>query len=271
MSSPPHVERRETVGEWSDDHDCHYDSWDDDVCDNDRYDSDVEPDSPVVVDTVNATVSREPVRDVVLPSVAVDAMIRHKQNVEDQAPIVISDDWVDTNFIGEVLGTPKENWAGLDDLTFGLSEVTEGHDEGEETPEREMDVDIPTQIMDVFVSDPEGRVLVPQGEMSPVSEGNDRVITTTPELGVTASLSDVSVTSSLFDFIMQGSSDVPVVTTSESVSVETACVDVHSVVMCHDRLRVDDIVIRTIPVTRSRLAPPRQGSEATVFSQFGKP
>jgi len=165
-----------------------------------------------------------------------------------------------------------------------LSDVAEGHDEGKETPEQEMDVDIPIQLTDDSASDPEVRDPVPQGEMSSVIQGNDRIITTMPELGVTASLSEVSITSSLFDVIMQESSDVSVVTTSESVSIETACADVHSVVMCDDRLRVDDIVVRArpeaavdpvrpivtpvaIPVVRPKLAPPHQGSEATVFSQ----
>jgi len=36
-------------------------------------------------------------------------------------------------------------------------------------------------------------------------------------------------------------------TTIEPVDVETACADVQSVVMCDDRLRVDDIVIRAGP------------------------
>jgi len=40
-----------------------------------------------------------------------------------------------------VLETPEENWAGFDELALGLNDVTEGHVEGEGTPEREMEVD----------------------------------------------------------------------------------------------------------------------------------
>ena len=69
--------------------------------DNDRYNFDVEPDSPGVVNTVNATVSREPVHDVGLPSVTVDVMTSNKQNAVDHAPIVISDDSIDTNLSGK--------------------------------------------------------------------------------------------------------------------------------------------------------------------------
>jgi len=107
----------------------HYDSVSDrsdDVYDNGRYDMDVEPDSPADV-ALNATVPREPVYDVVLPSIVIDAMSNNELNVVGSMPIVISDDLVDTNFIGEVLEAPEGEWAGFSDLTFGLGIAAEGH------------------------------------------------------------------------------------------------------------------------------------------------
>ena len=51
----------------------------------------------------------------------------------------------------------------------------------------------------------------------------------------------------MFDLITRELGDVPVVTTSESVSVETACAVVNNVVVCDDSLRVDDFVIMARP------------------------
>jgi len=91
------------VGEWSDvDNDRHYDSWEDyDDADTEHY-WDVEPDSPAVVtvDSENAAMSREPARNVVLPIIAVVANVSSAQNVVQSVPIVISDDSVDTNYVG---------------------------------------------------------------------------------------------------------------------------------------------------------------------------
>jgi len=53
--------------------------------------------------------SRKLVRDVVLPSIAVDAIVSGRQNVAESVPIVISDDSVDNNYIREVLETPVDN------------------------------------------------------------------------------------------------------------------------------------------------------------------
>ena len=103
-----HRETAVSIGEWDDvDYDRHNDSWDDNIYDDSRFDTDVEPERRVG-DVVNATVPREPVLDVVLPSVAVDTMASNKQNVVDQVPIVISDDLVDTNFIWKCWKYPRE-------------------------------------------------------------------------------------------------------------------------------------------------------------------
>jgi len=107
-------------------------------------------------------------------------------------------------------------------------------------------MDTATQIS-VPDSDPEGRVPVPQDEMRPIGEGSDRVITAMPELEVAASLSDISITSSMFNFITRELGDVPVETTSELVSIETECASVSTVVMCDNRLLIDDVVVRARP------------------------
>ena len=230
--SPPHFER-ESVGEWSDvDDKCPYNSWEElrpfDDADTDCF-SDVEPDSPaaaVVVDNANATVPREPVRDAILPSVAIHNMVRDEQNAVEPVPIVISDDLVATDYIQEVLDTPEDDWPVFDDLTFGLSDINGGHDEGEVTLEPGMDTGIPILATDDITHELGERVPVPQDEISQANEGNES------GYAVTTTASEVSITNSLYDLIMQGTNGV--VMLDESLNVETASADVQSVIAYDD-------------------------------------
>ena len=198
-------------------------------------------------------------RDVVLPSIVVDVTGDDELNVVASMPIVICNDSIDTNFIRDVLEVPKGDWAGFSDLTFGLGIAAEGHIEGNKSPAKQM-----------------------EDEMMPIGEGSDRVITATPELEATASLSDISISRSMFNFITRELGNVPVKTSSELVSVETECATVSTVIVCDDSLRVDDVVIRArpeaavdparpiitpiaIPVLRAKLVPACQGSSAMIF------
>ena len=161
LYSPPHFDR-EFIGESSDDDKYRFDSWEhlrvlddaDTVCF-----SDIEPDSPAVAvvsnDDANATVPRavprEPVRDVVLRSVAVDAIGRNGSGVQS-VPIAISDDLVDIGYVQEVLDAPEDDWPIFDDI-FGLSDVNEG----EETLEPRADASIPILVADDVTQELEKR------------------------------------------------------------------------------------------------------------------
>ena len=80
-----------------------------------------------------------------------------------------------------MLEVPEGDWAGFDDLTFGLGDATEGLVAGDRSPEKEMEVDVPIQVS-VPVSDPQGRGPLPQDETRPLGEGNARAITAMREL-----------------------------------------------------------------------------------------
>lgn len=123
-----------------------------------------------MITTVDASMQREPVRDVVLPSVAVDVMSSNEPSVMISTPIVISDDSLDNHFIGDVLEVPEEDWAGFSDLFFGLDSSAEGHSIRDRSHVNEMDVEItyrPTQVS-VPTANPEKGVPVSQSVVSSI-------------------------------------------------------------------------------------------------------
>lgn len=70
----------------------------------------------------------------ITPSVAVDNVGSIKPCIVARSPIIISDDSVDTQLLGDALGVPEEDLAGFGDVSFGLDSAPEGCSEGGKPP-----------------------------------------------------------------------------------------------------------------------------------------